>query len=242
VIINHAMARIWWKQQDPLGQRVRFGDQDWRTIVGVVGDVHHEGLDAKPEPEMYVPYGQVPNIEARPTIVVRTSVEPESVTSALRKAVWEIDVNVPIDQIETMKEIVYGSISQSRFRTAMLVMFALLAVFVASVGLYGVLSYSVTQRTREFGIRMAIGASRGAILRFVLFKAAKLIAVGICLGLLGALLLTRLIASLLYGISPFDIVTLACVSVLLATVGLLASYVPAMRGARVNPMDSLRYE
>ena len=242
VIVNHAMARIWWKQQDPLGQRVKFGDQDWRTIVGVVGDIHHEGLDAKPEPEMYVPYSQVPNVEARPTIVVRTSVEPESVTSALRKAVSEIDVNVPIDQIETMKELVYGSVSQSLFRTVMLVMFALLAVFVASVGLYGVLSYSVTQRTREFGIRMAIGASRGSILRFVLSKAAKLIAVGICLGLLGALLLTRLIASLLYGISPFDIVTLLVVSLLLATVGLFSSYVPAMRGSRVNPMDSLRYE
>jgi putative ABC transport system permease protein len=242
VIINHTMARIWWKQQDPLGQRVRFGDQDWRTIVGIVGDVHHESLDAKPEPEIYVPYGQVPNVEARPTIVLRTSVEPESVTSALRKAVSDIDVNVPIDQIETMKEIVYGSVSQSRFRTAMLVMFALLAVFVASIGLYGVLSYSVTQRTREFGIRMAIGASRGAILRFVLSRATKLIGVGICLGLSAALLLTRLIASLLYGISPFDVATLAGVSILLSIVGLLASYVPALRGARVNPMDSLRYE
>ena len=242
VIINQAMARIWWKQQDPLGQRVRFGDQDWRTIVGIVEDVHHEGLDAKPEPEMYVPYGQVPNVEARPTIVLRTSVEPESVTSALRMAVSDIDVNVPIDQIETMKEIVYGSVSQSRFRTAMLVMFALLAVFVASIGLYGVLSYSVTQRTREFGIRMAIGASRGAILRLVLSKATKLIGVGICLGLSAALLLTRLIASLLYAISPFDIATLAGVSILLAIVGLLASYVPAVRGARVNPMDSIRYE
>ena len=242
VIINQAMARIWWKQQDPLGQRVRFGDQIWRTIVGVVEDVHHEGLDAKPEPEMYVPYGQVPNVEARPTIVLRTSVEPESVTSALRMAVSDIDVNVPIDQIETMKEIVYGSVSQSRFRTAMLVMFALLAVFVASIGLYGVLSYSVTQRTREFGIRMAIGASRGAILRLVLSKATKLIGVGICLGLSAALLLTRLIASLLYAISPFDIATLAGVSILLAIVGLLASYVPAVRGARVNPMDSIRYE
>ena len=242
VIINRAMAQIWWKQHDPLKQRVRFGDDDWRTIVGVVGDVHHEGLDAQPEPEMYVPYGQVPNVEARPTIVLRTSIEPESVTSALRKAVLEIDPNVPMDQIGTMKEIVYGSVSQSRFRTVIVVMFALLAVFVASVGLYGVVSYTVSQRTREFGIRMAIGASRGAILRFVLSKAVKLISIGLCLGLLGALLLTRLIASLLYGISAFDIVTLASVSILLAIVGLLAGYVPAMRGARINPMDSLRYE
>jgi predicted permease len=242
VIINRAMARIWWKQQDPVGQRVRFGNDDWRTIVGVVGDVHHEGLDAKPEPEMYVPYGQVPNVEARPTIVVRTSTEPESVTSALRKAVSDIDANVPVDRIETMQEIVYGSVSQPRFRTAVLVMFAFLAVFVASVGLYGMLSYSVSQRTREFGIRLAIGAGRGAILRFVLSEAAKLILIGICFGLLGALLLTRTIGSLLYGISPFDVATLASVSILLAIVGLLASYMPARRAMRVDPAVALRYE
>ena len=242
VIINRSMARTFWRQQDPLGHRVRFGDQGWRTIVGVVGDVHHEGLDAKPEPEMYVPYGQIPNVEARPTIVVRTLVEPASVTSALRNAVSEIDANVPLDQIETMKEIVYGSVSQSRFRAAVVVLFALLAVFVASVGLYGVMSYSVSQRTREFGIRMAIGADRRAILQLVLSNAAKLVSIGICLGVLGAVLLVRLIASLLYGVSPFDIVTLATVSILLAIVGLLASCVPAMRGAEINPVDSLRYQ
>jgi putative ABC transport system permease protein len=236
------MAQVWWKQEDPLGQRVKFGDDDWRTIVGVVGEVHHEGLDSKLKPEMYVPYGQVPNVEARPSIVLRTSIEPEGVTNALRKAVSEVDVNVPIDQFETMKEIVYGSVSQSRFRSLMLFMFALVAVTVASVGLYGVLSYTVSQRTREFGIRIAIGASRGAILRLVLSKAAKLIGIGLCLGLIGALLLAHLIASLLYGISPFDTLTLASVSNLLAIVGVLASCVPAMRGARVNPMDSLRYE
>jgi putative ABC transport system permease protein len=242
VIINRSMARTWWNQQNPVGQRVRFGDQKWRTIVGVVGDVHHEALDTEAEPEMYVPYGQVPNAEARPTIVVRTSIEPASVTSALRKAVSEVDANVPMDQIETMTQIVYGSVAQSRFRTAMSVMFALLALFVAAIGLYGVMSYSVSQRTREFGIRLALGASRGAILRAVLAKAVKLVSIGICLGLAGAVLLTRLIASLLYGVTPFDLFTLAIVSLLLAVVALVASYVPALRGANVNPMDCLRYE
>jgi putative ABC transport system permease protein len=242
VIINSSMARTWWNQQNPLGQRVRFGDQKWRTIVGVVGDVHHEALGTKAEPEMYVPYGQVPNVESRPTIVLRTSVEPASLTGALRTAVSEVDANVPMDQIETMNQIVYGSVAQSRFRTAMVVMFALLALFVAAIGLYGVMSYSVSQRTREFGIRMAVGASRGAILRAVLAKAAKLVSIGICLGLAGAVLLARLIASLLYGVTPFDVFTLASVSILLAVVALVASYVPALRGANVNPMDSLRYE
>jgi putative ABC transport system permease protein len=147
-----------------------------------------------------------------------------------------------MDQIETMNQIVYGSVGQSRFRAAVLVMFAVLALFVAAIGLYGVMSYSVGQRTREFGIRMAVGASRGAILRAVLEQAAKLVGMGICLGLAGAMLLARLIASLLYGVTPFDLFTLASVSILLAVVALVASYVPARRGANVNPMDSLRYE
>jgi len=183
VVINESMARTYWNQQNPAGQRVRFGDTKWRTIVGVVGDVHHQGLSAKLAPEMYVPYGQVPNVEARPTIVLRTAIEPANVTSALRKAASEADANVPMDQIETMKQIVSGSVGQSRFRTAVLLTFALLALFVASIGLYGVMSYLVSQRTREFGIRMAVGASRGAVLRLVIGEAAKLVGMGICLGL-----------------------------------------------------------
>jgi putative ABC transport system permease protein len=242
VIINASMARTYWSQQNPVGQRVRFGDEKWRTVVGLVGDVHHEGLGAKPEPEMYVPYGQVPNVEARPLIILRTSIEPASVTSALRRAVLEVDANVPMDQIETMKQIVYGSIGQSRFRTDVLLIFALLALFVASIGLYGVMSYSVSQRTREFGIRMAVGSSRSAVLRLVFGEAARLVSVGIGLGLAGAALLARMIASLLYGVAAFDVTTLAGASILLAVVSLVASYVPARRAANVNPMDSLRYE
>jgi putative ABC transport system permease protein len=191
---------------------------------------------------MYIPYAQVPNVEARPLIVLRTSIEPASVTSALRKAVSEVDANIPMDQVETMKQIVYGSVGQSRFRTAVLVMFGLLSLFVASIGLYGVMSYSVSQRTREFGIRMAIGSSRGAVLRLVFGEAVKLVSVGVGLGLAGAVLLTRLIANLLYGVAPFDATTLASVSILLAGVALVASYVPARRAANINPIDSLRNE
>ena len=160
------------------------------------------------------------------------SIEPASVTSALRKAASEVDENVPMDQIETMRQVVYGSVGQSRFRTALLVMFALLALFVASIGLYGVMSYSVSQRTREFGIRMALGASRGAVLRIVLADAAKLVGMGICLGLGGAVLLAHLIASLLFGVPSFDATTLASVSILLAAVALAASLPPCTAGGK----------
>jgi putative ABC transport system permease protein len=242
VIINESMARTFWKQQDPVGQRLQFDEPKWRTIVGVVGDVHHQGLGIQPEPEMYIPYDQIPNVEARPTIVLRTSIEPTNLTSALRKAVSEVDANVPLDHIQTMKQIVSVSVEQSRFRTTLLLTFAVLALFVASTGLYGVMSYLVSQRIREFGIRMAVGASSDAVLRLVLGQAAKLVSIGICLGLVGATLLARLIASQLYGVAPFDAATLASVSLLLAVVALLASYIPARRAARADPMVSLRYE
>jgi putative ABC transport system permease protein len=242
VIINDAMARTFWAQRNPIGQRVRFSESKWRTVVGIVGNVHHESLGSKPEPELYLPYAQVPNVEARPTIVLRTAAEPTSLTTALRRAVSEVDPNVPLDQIATIKQIVSSSVGQPRFRTAVLLVFAILALFVASIGLYGVMSYLMSQRTREFGIRIAVGASSGALLRLVLGQAAKLVSIGICLGLAGAMLLARSIASLLYGITPFDTATLASVSVLLAIVALLASYIPARRAASVDPMVALRYE
>lgn len=242
VLVNAAMAHTWWKEENPIGQQVRFGDQQWRTVVGVVADVHHDSLEGKPEPEMYVPYGQVPNVEARPVVVLRTSVDPVSLIGVLRKAVSDIDPNIPMDHIQTMKQLVYGSEGESRFRAVVVLLFAFLALFVASIGLYGVMSYSVTQRTREFGIRMAVGASRNAILRSVLAQAVRLVGLGISFGIAGAILLLRMIATLLYGVKPFDIAVLVGVSTLLALVGLIASYLPARRASGINPMDSLRYE
>jgi putative ABC transport system permease protein len=181
-------------------------------------------------------------VEARPTIVLRTSVEPTSLASALRNVVSEVDTGVPVDHVETMEQIVSVSVGEPRFRTAVLLMFAILALFVASIGLYGVMSFLMSQRTREFGIRVAVGASSGALLRLVLGQAATLVSVGICLGLVAALLLARSIASLLYGITPFDTATFASVSLVLAVVALLASYIPARRAASVDPMVALRYE
>jgi len=242
VVVNETMARQFWPNENPVGKRLKFGDEHWRTIVGIAGDVHHQGLAVAPAPEMYIPWGQVPNVEARPTIVVRSFIEPASLTSALRKAAAEVDPEVPMDQAATMDQLVYGSVSEARFRTAVISLFALLAMFVASIGVYGVMSYLVSQRTREFGIRMAVGATRGAVFALILRQGAKLAAIGVAIGLVAAALFGRLIASLLYGVKPLDAATLAGVSTLLAAVALLASYVPARRAANADPMDSFRYE
>jgi putative ABC transport system permease protein len=236
------MARAFWPGQNPVGQRLRFSEDKWRTIVGIAADVHHEALATKPEPELYLPYAQTPNTEARPTIVVRTSAEPTALVKALRKVISEVDSTVPVDPVETMKQIVSTSVSQSRFRTAVLFVFALLALLVAAIGLYGVMSCLVGQRMPEFGVRMAVGASSGDILRLVLANAAKLVAIGTSIGLLSAALLARLISSLLYGVEPFDATTLAAVSLFLAIVALVASYIPAHRAAKADPNQCLRYE
>lgn len=242
VAVNECMARMYWGAENPVGQRLRFENDEWRTIVGVVGDVRYKKLADQPKPEMYLPYQQVPNVEARPTIVVRTAMEPTSVAAALRKAVSGVDPAIPMDQIETMQQLVRASVGQPRFVTTLLLVFALLAVFVAAIGLYGVMSYLIAQRTREFGIRIAVGASVKDVVGLVLGQAAKLVCGGIFIGLLGAAMVARTMASLLYGIAPLDVATFASVSLLLGVVGLLASYVPARRAANVDPMVALRCE
>ena len=241
VVINESMARIHWGQDNPIGQRLKFAGIP-RTIVGVVGDVHHERLDGDAKPEMYVPFTQIPNTERRPTIVVRTAVDPASVTAGLRNAVSEIDKALPLDQVETMEQLVSASVGQPRFRTVLLAAFSILAVVIASVGIYGVMNYLVSQQIREFGIRLAIGATEGDVLQLVLRRAAVLIAAGLCLGLLASAMLARAIAGLLFGVSAFDPVTVIAVSLVLSAVALVASYIPARRATRVDPLTALRYE
>jgi len=241
VAINESMARRFWRSTDPVGQRLSFSEGKWRTVVGLVGDVHHQGLDTKAEPEMYIPYSQIPNVEARPILVLRTLMEPLSMAAPLRQAVAELDRGVPIDRITTMQKLVSESAGQPRFRTAVILTFSLLALFVASIGLYGVMSYVVSQRTPEFGIRMALGATHGTVMHLVIGEAAKLVGIGLALGLTGAVLLSRTIATLLYGVAPIDPVTLASVTTLLALVGIAAAYGPARRAAKSDP-KSLRHD
>jgi putative ABC transport system permease protein len=243
VVINEAMARAWWPRQDPLGQRLRFqGRPAWRTVIGVAGDVHHEGLDAEAHAEIYAPYAQMPNIQLAATLVVRTATEPTAVTASVRQAVAGIDADLPIARVETMQQIVSASVGQPRFRTTLLAAFAVLALVMASIGIYGVMNYLVSQRIREFGVRLAVGASAADVLWLVLRRAAVLIAGGLCVGLLGSVLLTRLIATLLYGVAPLDAPTFAAVSLILSGVAFVASYIPARRATRVDPIVALRHE
>ncbi len=242
VAIDQSMAHKFWPDSDPLGQRLRFGDDRWRTIVGIVGNVHHDGLDVPAAPEMYIPYSQVPNVEARPTIVLRTSIDAWSLAAPLRNAVAAVDPSVPVDQIATMQDVLMKSAGQPRFRTAVILTFSLLALFVASLGLYGAINYAVSQRMPEFGIRIALGATRGSVVQSIFGQAGKMVAAGIVLGLAGAALLARTVASVLYGIKPLDGITLAAVAMTLGLVAAAAVFWPARKAGKVDPMEWLRHD
>jgi len=242
MVINASMAREYWGTQNPVGQRMHFAGPAWRTIVGVVGDVLHEGLDSEAKAEMYMPVTQAANTESSPTVVVRTSLDAGSAAAELRAAVSAMDRTTPVDRIEPMAQLISGSVAQPRFRTLILLAFSMLALVMASIGIYGVMNYLVTQRTREFGIRLSVGATQADLMRLVLGRAAMLIAAGTSLGLAGSIFLVRLIVKLLFETTPLDPLTFVAVPILLAAVAFTASYVPARRASRVDPMIALRYE
>jgi putative ABC transport system permease protein len=242
VVINQAMANAYWRGEEPVGRRLRFGGQDWKTIIGVVGDVRHEGLETELKPEMYVPFAQAPNIEATPTVVVRTTTEPAAMASALRDAVAATDAAVPVDRISTLDAFVSASVGQPRFRSWLLAALSLLALIMASIGLYGVTNDAVVQRTREFGICFALGATPGDVIGLVLGRAARLLIAGLILGLSASVALTRTMTRLLYDVAPLDPQTFAIVPLLLLAIGVAASYVPARRASRIDPAVALRLE
>src|SRR5579871_4366791 len=243
-IINTAMAKKFWPGEDPIGKLVGTPTVIIpSTIVGIVPDVKHLSLREVPDPEMYVPYTQkvYPSMLTM-DIVLRTKVDPLSVTEEARRTVHAVDPNLPVARVLTLKTLVNDSMSQQRFSVWMIGIFGVIAVVLASVGMYGVISYSVVQRTQEIGVRMALGASRQDVSMMVLVQGARLAGIGILFGLLAAFGVGRLLVSLLYGVRSWDPLTFLGMASLLLVVALLACYVPARRAADVDPMVALRYE
>jgi putative ABC transport system permease protein len=245
VIVNEKLARTSWPGQDPLGKQLRVGDDaPWLSVIGVAGDVLSQGADGGIHSEMYVPVGQYPWVQGPQHLVVRTSasVKPESLIRAVVEQIHRIDKDVPVTDVETMEQITLESIAQQRMVMALLVSFAGLALGLSTLGIYSVLSYSTAQRTREIGVRMALGAERGRVLRLVVGGGVGLAGLGLAIGIAAALLLTRLMTDLLYGVPATDPLTFVGVSAVLGASSILACYVPARRATKIDPMVALRYE
>jgi putative ABC transport system permease protein len=245
IIINEALASRYWPNQDPIGKRLGFleedsGKQVWREIVGVVGNVRHKALEIEVMPEAYFPYKQSPaNFMS---LVVRTASDPVSMVPAIRSQVLSVDKDQPVSDVMTMEQRVAKSVASRRFVMLLLGSFSVLALGLAAVGIYGVMAYLVIQRTQEIGVRMALGAQKRDVLRLVVGKGMALAVTGAAIGLVASLVLTRLMRSLLFEVTPTDWFTFVIVSVVLLTVALLACYIPARRATKVDPLVALRYE
>jgi putative ABC transport system permease protein len=243
-LVNQTMARRYWPDEDAVGKRMRTGSLDdpnpWLTVVGVVGDVKQYGLDQDQKTQFYRPQRQMP---LRPmSLVVRAAADPSGLTASLRQAVLSADPDQPIYDVRTMSGLLSDTSAPRRLSLLLLGAFAVTALLLAGVGIYGVMAYSVTQRTHEIGIRMALGARRGDVLLMVFGQGLRLVLTGSALGVLAAFGLTRLMSSLLYGVSPTDPPTLGLVSVVLVGTALLACLIPARRASGVDPMIALRCE
>jgi len=253
MVINETLARRAWPGQEPVGRRVACcepgpdGGPDWKTVVGVVADVRARGVGRSAPAEFYLPMAQSPRaawrwIDRTMTLAVRTNAEPMTAAPAMRDAVWGVDRSLPVYSIATMDDRRTASLASSRFSTLLLTVFGGIALLLAAIGVYGVISYGVAQRAHEIGIRVALGASRTRVLRLVVGQAAVLTGAGLALGLGGAMLLSRLMGGLLFQVSPTDPPTLAAGVLVLTGVAILATHLPAERAARVDPAVTLRAE
>ena len=253
VVINEALARKHWPGEDPIGKRITFDDQDknpnWLTVVGVSKNTVRSSWGAAPRGEVYLAYLQHRRYLERPTsvyayltLVLRASGDPSALAPAVRRAVWSVDPNVTISQVLKMDDVAATAVSAPRFYLLLLAVFACVALLLSAVGIYGVMSYAVSRRTHEIGLRMALGAGQGDVLRLVVRQGMTVALAGAAAGVIGALLLTRLMKTLLYGVGATDPLTFAAVSLVLVAVALAANYVPAHRASRIDPLAALRHD
>jgi putative ABC transport system permease protein len=241
VIINQALARRYFANESPMGKRITVGDDGLREIVGVAKDGMQEDWTADSKPEAFLPHLQAPSPRGL-TLVVRTTSDPLAIVGSLQNAVWAIDKNLPVSEIRTMDDVVSEAVGPQRFNTVLLGLFSAVALVLAMVGIYGVLSDSVTARTHEIGVRMALGAQASNVLGMILRQGMVLVAIGIAVGLVGAYLLTQLMSTLLFEVSTTDGITFVAIPIALAVVALGACLVPARRATKVDPLVALRYE
>ena len=244
-VINETLAKKYFAGEDPIGKRITFGDPQspeatWWTIVGIVGDVRQSSLATEPYSQVFRVYKQAP--QRGMTVVVRTAGEPTSMVNTLRQQVWALDRQQPLHNVRTLEQVLADSIARPRFNTLLITILAGVALVLAAVGIYGVISYSVTQRTHEIGVRMALGASSGNVLRLVVGQGMFLAGVGLAVGVVGAFAVTRIMGSLLYDVTATDPLTYIVLVALLGFIALIASYIPARRAMRVDPVIALRNE
>lgn len=248
-VINETLARTFFPNENPIGKRIKAGFENsiWCTVVGVVADVKQTGLHKANDPETYYHYLQVPPelmgfVEGTMTVALRTQGDPVSLVSAARGEVQKMDRDLAVFNVKTMQALMDGSLAQPRFRTTLLGAFAGVALILAAIGLYGVIAYSVAQRTNELGVRMALGAHKGNILRLVIAQGTVMALIGIAIGVGAGLGLTNLISNLLFGVNAKDPLTFAATSAMILVVAFSASVIPALRAMQVDPVVALRYE
>ena len=244
-VVSQALVHRYWPNEDPIGKEIQFGNMDGDVhllhVVGVVGDVRDDGLDAEPRPTVYVNSFQRPRAAAQFSIVLRSNGDAASLIASMRREARAFAPEMPVE-FQTLEQVVSSSLDNRRFSMVMLGVFAGAALLLAMVGLYGIMAYSTSQRTREIGIRMALGAQRGDMLRLVLRQSFAFVGLGVAVGVCGALAGTRLLGSLLYGVNTTDGATYLVVVALLGGAALLASLIPARRATKVNPTEALRAE
>jgi putative ABC transport system permease protein len=237
-IISRSLARRFWNEADPVGARISGdGGDSWIRVIGVAGDVRDHALDEAPIDAFYVPFSQYPG---GGTLLIRSTAEPGALARSVTAAIHGIDPEIPVDEIKTLQEVRLNSLAPRRLTASLLTLFGLLALLIAATGIGGVLAFSVSQRTREIGLRLALGAQRGEVLSLVLRQGGTMVAIGLVLGIIGAIGLARFMQSLVFGIGPRDPLTLAAVCLTLAAVGVVASLGPAQRATSVDPVIALR--